>query len=279
MKSMIKSFKLIAKELIPPIFYELLSYFKKKWIKFEGDYSSWQEARSQCSGYDSEHILKKVLEATLKVKKGEAAFERDSVLFYEQEYVWPVLSGLFLAATHNQGKLNVLDFGGAFGSTYFQYKSFLQKMVDMTWNVIEQSHYVEAGIKHVQSDQLKFYRDINECKLQNNINVILLSSVLQYVDNPFDILHQLLACNASCLIIDRTPFSIKQNDQIVIQKVSPTIYSADYPMWIFSESHFNKYITKHWKCIASFVSPEGTRKTKSGVKLTFKGFIFESKKC
>jgi putative methyltransferase (TIGR04325 family) len=271
--------KKTIKEWMPPILYRSLSHLSRGGIQFEGNYSSWEEARSQCSGYDSEHILKKVLEATLKVKNGEAAFERDSVLFYEPEYVWPVLSGLLLAAAQNQGNLNVLDFGGALGSIYFQHNFFLQNLIDVKWNVIEQIHYVAAGKTYVEDNQLKFYCDINECNLQNNINVILLSSVLQYINTPFDIIRQLLACNASYLIIDRTSFSIKQNDQIVIQKVSPTIYSADYPMWIFSESHFNNYITKHWEPIASFVSPEGTKKTKSGIEITFKGFIFESKKC
>lgn len=269
----------IIKDWLPPILYRSLSHFKKSGIQFEGNYNSWEEARSQCSGYDSKHILNKVLDATLKVKNDEAVFERDSVLFYEPEYVWPVLSGLLLAAAQNQGKLNVLDFGGALGSTYFQHNFFLQNLTDVKWNIIEQLHYVENGKSHVQHNQLNFYHIINECNQQNNVNVILLSSVLQYLDNPFDILQQLLGCNASYLIIDRTPFSKKENDKIVIQKVPQTIYSAEYPTWIFSESLFNNYIAKYWKPIASFVSPEGTMQTKSGIELTFKGFIFESKEC
>jgi len=269
----------IIKDWLPPILYRSLSYFKKSGIQFEGNYSSWEEARSQCSGYDSEHILNKVLEATLKVKNGEAVFERDSVLFYEPEYVWPVLSGLLLAAAQNQSKLNVLDFGGALGSTYFQHKCFLQNLLDVKWNVIEQLHYVEAGKTYIQNNQLNFHHNINECKLQNSVNVVLLSSVLQYLNNPFDILQQISECNASYLIIDRTPFSKEQSDQIVIQKVPASIYSADYPMWVFSEPLFNNYIAEHWKLIASFISPEGTIQSRSGIKLTFKGFIFESTKC
>ena len=38
------------------------------------------------SGYDSQLILDKVLTSTLKVKNGEAAYERDSVLFDEIQY-------------------------------------------------------------------------------------------------------------------------------------------------------------------------------------------------
>ena len=57
-------------------------------------------------------ILGKVLEATLKVKNGEAVYERDLVLFDHIEFYWPVLSGLMWVAARNNGRLNVLDYGG-----------------------------------------------------------------------------------------------------------------------------------------------------------------------
>jgi hypothetical protein len=63
-------------------------------IRFEGEFATLEEANVHCSCYDAEDILAKVLEATLKVKRGEATFERDSVLFDEIEYAWPVLAGL-----------------------------------------------------------------------------------------------------------------------------------------------------------------------------------------
>ena len=73
----------------------------------------------------AQDILDKVLAATLKVKQGQAVFERDSVLFDEIEYSWPLLAGLMWAAASNGGKLNVLDFGGALGSSYYQNRKFL----------------------------------------------------------------------------------------------------------------------------------------------------------
>ena len=50
-------------------------------IEFVGNYSSWAEARANSTGYDSEVILNKTKDALLKVKRGEAAYERDSVTF------------------------------------------------------------------------------------------------------------------------------------------------------------------------------------------------------
>jgi putative methyltransferase (TIGR04325 family) len=84
---------------------------------FEGSYNTWQEADAHCNGYDNMDILEKVLFATLKVKNGEAVYERDSVIFDQIEYSWPVLTGLMWAAAQNSGCLKVLDFGGSLGSS------------------------------------------------------------------------------------------------------------------------------------------------------------------
>jgi hypothetical protein len=52
------------------------------------------------------------------VKTGEAVYERDSVLFDEIQYSFPVIAALLRVASANKGKLNVLDFGGSEKSHY-----------------------------------------------------------------------------------------------------------------------------------------------------------------
>mgnify|MGYP001500873774 CR=1 FL=1 len=47
------------------------------------------------------------------VKNGEAVYERDLVLFDYIEFYWPVLSGVMWVAARNNGRLNVLDYGGS----------------------------------------------------------------------------------------------------------------------------------------------------------------------
>mgnify|MGYP005852803247 CR=1 FL=1 len=213
--------------------------------------------------------------ATLKVKHGEAAYERDSVLFAEIEYAWPMLSGLMSAAARNGGRLNVLDFGGALGSSYFQNRKFLQTLLDVRWNVVEQFHYVEAGRKHIQDKQLRFYQTIEECISENQPNVILLSSVLQYLASPIELLGKLNKVGASYLIIDRTPFSANGTDKLTIQKVPADIYSASYPMWIFSLSEFKQFLEVNWRLMASTLRPEGYARTTNGVEFMFQYPLLE----
>lgn len=269
--------RLLLKDWVPPIALRAMRQMRGGGIRFEGDYASWDEALTKCSGYDATHILDKVLDATLKVKRGDAAFERDSVLFDEIEYAWPVLAGLMWAAARNGGVLNVLDFGGALGSGYFQNRSFLQALPKVRWNVVEQAHYVQAGQEHIQDAHLHFYPTIEACLAETQPNVILLSSVLQYLSDPLDVLERLSKCNAACLIIDRTPFALDSKDTLVIQHVPSSIYSASYPMWIFSQDEFNQHVASRWKLLASSLSPEGHVKTSHELNFHFQCMLFDSR--
>ncbi len=269
--------KYFAKNWIPPAIIRMFRHLCRRGIWFEGDYESWEEAMAKCSGYDADNILSKVLEATLKVKRGEAAFERDSVLFDEIEYSWPVLTGLMWAAARNGGKLNVLDFGGALGSSYYQNRKFLQSLSEVKWNVVEQEHYVEAGRKHIADEELHFYKTIEECLQENQPNVILLSSVIQYLKSPIEILNQLKIVNADCLHINRTPFSDSDEDKLVIQNVSDSIYEASYPIWIFSLSKFEHELSLSWNVVTKSISPEAYVRTKNGFNFSFQDMLLERK--
>lgn len=271
------SLKEFARDWLPPAVVRLLQQRRSSGLCFEGDFASWEDANTYCTGYDAEGILTKVLDATLKVKRGEAAFERDSVLFDEIQYAWPLLTGLMWAAARNNGTLNVLDFGGALGSSYFQNRKFLQSLPAVKWNVVEQLHFVEAGQKHVQDEYLRFYETIENCLLENQPNVILMSSVIQYLKSPIEIIKSLKIVNADCLIIDRTPFSNLDEDKLVIQNVPASIYKASYPMWIFSQAKAESELLMSWNIVAKNTSPEGRVLTKSGFDFSFQGMLLERK--
>ena len=269
--------KNLVRDCLPPVLVRWLQQLRNtEQIRFEGDFSTWEEASAHCTGYDTEEILAKVLAATLKVKHGEAVFERDSVLFDQVEYVWPVLTGLMWAAARSGGRLNVLDFGGALGSSYFQNRKFLQTLPDLRWNVVEQRHYVAVGRQHIQDERLRFYESIEECLTENQPNVILLSSVLQYLESPTDIIRELNNVGALCLVIDRTPFSLNRKDKLVIQKVPATIYFASYPMWIFSQSKLEQLLAENWCMVATNLSPEGYVRTAGNFEFSFQGMLLES---
>jgi putative methyltransferase (TIGR04325 family) len=265
MNSQIKEF---GKAVLPESVKRFLSGIIYGWHE---NYNSWEEAKQKCTGYDSVEILERVKSSALKVRNGEALYERDSVLFDEIQYSYPLLSSLMWIGAIYGGKLNVLDFGGSLGSTYFQNRLYLDSLPSIKWCVVEQPEFVKTGVDCFQTEKLSFYNTIDECTLTNSVNVVLISSVLQYLEKPFELLDKIRQTGIKYIIIDRTPF-ISGTDRITIQKVNPTIYKASYPCWFFNLRNFKKSMEKDYSMITEFGALD-----RANIKSEFKGFLFELK--
>lgn len=230
------------KNLLPPFLYDRLRQSSLRRYGWFGDYPNWEAAEASSVGYDSNLIIQKVLNSTLKVKNGEYPYERDSVLFDYIEYDWPLLAGLMWVAARNKGELNVLDYGGSLGSTYWQNRKFIQSLPSLTWNIIEQPQYVEMGQKHFQDDTLKFYNDLQSCLKATQPNLILISSVINYIKDPYSLLRSLCELKIPHMIVERIPFIHRGTDRLTVQKVPPKIYTASYPAWFFDKANFLSFI-------------------------------------
>ncbi|WP_207424489.1 methyltransferase, TIGR04325 family [Desertivirga brevis] len=251
---------------------------KKEKYGWFGNYSNWEAALDASTGYSADNILEKTKQSLLKVKQGEAVYERDSVLFDKKEYPFAVISCLLNIAVKNNNTLNLIDFGGSLGSTWFQVKDFIPDNVKVTWTIVEQEKYVECGKQFFEDEKLKFAYSIEECLETSMPSVVLLSGSVQYLSDPHSFLKQLASYSFDYLIFDRTAFvKNKEEDQLTVQIVPPDIYSASYPSWFFNEkrflNHFNDY-----KVVAEFVSfVEGETDIKiDGVPAGFdKGFFLK----
>jgi putative methyltransferase (TIGR04325 family) len=258
--------KKVIKELVPPVFLRMITGLFYGW---HGNYPSWNEATKKSGGYDSLSILEKVKASSLKVKNGSAVYERDSLIFDQIEYSFPLLTGLLWIAGRNNGKLNVLDFGGSLGSTYFQNKSFLDTLADVNWCIVEQREVVKTGIENFEDQRLHFFYSIDECLKTYDIHMVLLSSVLQYLEEPYKLLDEIISHKPEYIIIDRTPF-VKGNDRITIQTVNPKIYKGSYPCWFFNENKFVSSLIPSYKMIVEFDALD-----RANINSEFKGFIFQ----
>jgi putative methyltransferase (TIGR04325 family) len=220
--------------------------------QWSGDYASWSEAQAASTGYDTKTILTKVETATLKVKAGEAAYERDSVVFDQITYTWPLLACMLKIASEQGNSLNLIDFGGSLGSTYFQSRSFLSSLRKLHWNVVEQPHFVTAGNRSIADDTLRFYKDVAECVSQTSANTLLLSGVLQYLENPYERVADFIRQKFDYVLIDRTAFVTGDSSLLTVQRVPPSIYEASYPAWFFNERVFVAEFSTTHELVADF---------------------------
>lgn len=241
-----------------------------------GDYSTWAEAKKVCTGYDNDTILDSVKASVMKVKNGEAVYERDSVLFDEIQYSQPILDSLKNSAKN--GVLNIIDFGGSLGSSYFQNRTFLKELAELKWNIVEQAHFVECGRTYIQDDQLKFYYSIEDALLENKSNVLFLSSVIQYFENPYQLISDCLKYEFETIIIDRTAFVESFKERITVQIVPEFIYKASYPAWFFNEQKFVDAFSKQYNLISKFDSKFDPREQLEDKTWSYrKGFVFKRK--
>ncbi len=252
-------------------------YFKPKLFGWFGDYDNWRNARKDCSGYDTDIILKKVTDAAVKVKNGIAVYERDGVLFDHIQYSWPLLSALLWVAAKNNGQLNVIDFGGSLGSSYFQNRKFLDKLSNIKWNIIEQGNFVTTGREQLQDDRLKFYYDIEECIAgQGTPDILIISCALQYIEKPYELIEKITSLNIPYIIVDNTTFNFEDRDRITVQKVPPSIYSASYPCWFFNYSTIKKGFEKKYAMVSEHMNDAVIEL--DGRRITYSGFLMELKK-
>ncbi|MFD1769675.1 methyltransferase, TIGR04325 family [Sphingobacterium suaedae] len=242
-----------------------------------GRYASWEAAVAETSGYAQPTILQKTKEALCKVRDGKAVYERDSVLFSKKEYPFSIIASLLYIAAQQQNTLHVLDFGGSLGSTYFQVRDFLRPLKRLTWHIVEQSAYVDVGRQEFEDDQLKFFRTIEESMAHTGPHVILLSSVVQYLEDPHSFLSMLSTKDVPYLLFDRTAFVREGEDRLTIQRVPPEIYDASYPAWFLNEEAFLAHFSRY--CVmadfSSYVVGESDLFIDGELAGYDKGFLFE----
>jgi len=258
----------------PPAIVDARRHWLGHTLRFGDAGDDWAAAGRQSSGYAADVIVDRVAQATREVIAGRAVFERDSVLFHEPDYRYPIVAALLHCAQANNGRLDVIDFGGSLGSTYRQCKPLLGGVRELRWRVIEQPKFVAVGRREFTTDELGFAESADELPPSDVPALILVSSVLQYLEQPHSALDRLLQRRASHLVFDRTPMSARAEDRLCIQQVPKSIYDASYPCWVLSRPNLlRRLAAAGWDVLGEFPGMEGAFTTPSGLAFEFRGFI------
>jgi len=267
--------KQIVKKIVPISVLRLIASYR---YGFFGPYENWHAVQKKTVGYEHETILAKVESAVTMVKSGMAVYERDSVIFKKPEYSWFMVSALLYIARRECDKLNVVDFGGSLGSTYFQNRLFLEDLLEVKWNIVEQGNFVESGRKNFSDDHLNFYYSIDESLKHENSTTIIFASSIQYVENPYSILEKLVSeYSFEYIIFDRTTFGESAHDMVVLQKVPPQVYDASYPCWFLSKEKLIEFLSPKYEL---FVEADalGGEVVQHSVRGEYRGLFFKIKR-
>jgi putative methyltransferase (TIGR04325 family) len=222
-------------------------------IRYLGDYNSWTEAAEECEGYDDSVIINKAIWASQKVLNGEAKWERDSFLFYEQKYVYKLCASILRCALKNGNKgVRVLDLGGSLGSTYFQNIKYLEDVNNLEYIVAEQDHYRDYGHEHLENSILKFISSKDDWESQEKYDIILMSASLQYISEYIEITEKIKRARPEYIILDR--ILISERGRLCKETVPEKIYKSSYPVRIFSEKEIKDFFEPEYQVIENDIS-------------------------
>ncbi len=233
----------------------------KKGLYYFDSFDNWDDAYKASlkfgEAYESENIIEKVIEATEAVRNGDAVYEQDGVLYYEDAHVYEFLAALFYVFSRKE-KINICDFGGALGSTYFRYRKFFPKD-RINWNIIEQKAFVDYGKRYIP--EIKFHYSVQEqIHDSGKIDVVLFLSVLPYLDNPDGILTDVFEKKPEYILVDETVFNVSEEEEehIVLQYVPAEHYKAVYPSHIFNRGKFiRKFESNGYEKVLEWIYPVG----------------------
>ena len=241
-----------------------------------GNYSDWQKALQKSSGYDARQILEKTRSSAIKVKNGDAVYERDSVLYDKIEYSWPLLSNLLWIAQRNEGRLSLIDYGGSLGTSYFQNREYLAGLREVTWSIVEQEEYVKTGQSEIANDSLRFFYNIDEAIAKKGKHqVLLISCVLPYLEKPYQFLEEIIKKDFPYIIVDNTYFNPKPADRLTVQHVPPFYYEASYPAWFLDYNKVRSVFMNKYDLVAEYMNEQFLYFY--GEKINYRGFVMKLK--
>ncbi|MBS0664174.1 MAG: methyltransferase, TIGR04325 family [Verrucomicrobia bacterium] len=229
----------------------------RRWVRgpvYSGDYATWAAAAAASRGYADPVILEKTIAAARAVRDGRAAWERDTVQFPTPAANAPLLAALRRAA--QGGRLNLVDFGGSLGSTWWQHRAWLSDLTEVRWSVVEQPALVVAGRREFTTGPLRFYDSLAACVAAEHPDVVLLSSVLPYLEAPHALLAEIRRGDFRVVLIDRTGFVARGRDRLTVQRVPPAIYAASYPCWFFDRPALIAAFGPGWRVAAEWLTDD-----------------------
>lgn len=222
-------------------------------VRYLGDYQNWESAACECAGYDDSAIISKVIDSIGKVKRGDAVWERDSFLFYQEKYDYQICAAILRCAVKNRGGLvRVLDIGGSLGSSWFQNRKYLADLAKLEYVVAEQDHFAEYGHENLEDDTLKFIKSTDKWEHMGRFDIILMSASLQYIPQYKEILMRIQKAQPNYVILDR--LLVSDRIRFCMETVPEALYLSSYPVVIFDRSEAEGFFEYDYKLIENDIS-------------------------
>jgi putative methyltransferase (TIGR04325 family) len=101
----------------------------------------------------------------------------------------------------------------------------------LQWGIVEQPRLAAIGRRDFETSELHFHDSVESCLTSFRPNVVLLSAVLQYLPQPYEVLGKLLDQAFDFIVLDRHASSMT-TELITVQRLPKSLNGASYPSWL-----------------------------------------------
>ena len=213
---------------------------------------SWNAAVAKSVGYESTSIVGPVVEAA-RLLRNECLEAVVATSRFQQ-----VASGLLYCIVQSdlrpRQSIRVLDFGGGGADYFYQFQKFAPHF-NLDWTVLETPSLAEAMQRELGQGQTNLRWVDSFEKLSESYDVVLCSSVLQYLENPFEVLAELVK-KSQFLIINRIPLVETGEHFVAVQRILIGRKRGSYPAHFFSESRFLNDLSQYGSIPMRWMVPE-----------------------
>jgi len=250
--------------LLPPKLLKIILKFKKHGYRWTGNYSTFEEALSDATGYESDDIIDKT------IKRGNEAIEQKEISIVSNIQL---IASMFVCLNQLQKeKVNILDFGGATGGHYKLIKQFISNEVKLNYTVCETQALVRKAMKIFASDELSFVDDIKKINIKPDI--VLSSGTLQYLAEPIKVYEEFFKLEPKFIVISRFPTIENERDQLTVQHVPKDVYNGTYPCWFFSRKKWEDILNKRYEILLKW-NPQNDFVYYEGEKVYQIGYVLK----
>ncbi len=195
---------------------------------------SWESAVAKSSGYESANVVEPIVAAAKRIQ--DCAQASNFLTTRYQQIATGMLHCISQAQFDVGGPIRVLDVGGGGADYFYQFKKFARQ-INFDWTVLETPALAQAMSNEFGRNPTNL-RWISSIENTNETyDVILCSSVFQYVEKPFELLATLVR-KSEFLIVNRISLVDSSEHFVAVQRIITNGKRASYPVHFFADQKF-----------------------------------------
>ena len=210
-------------------------------LHLTGPWPSYEAARMHAAGYQAPAVLEKVESGFLDVVCGRAGYERDGMSYPEGPADLPIRTVLHDLLRPGD---TVVDVGGGLGGLFLNLPGLLASAGRRV--VVEQPLLANRGRELSAAHGLAIEFAVSLSDLGFVPDVVVLSSVLAYVPEPFAMLAAVAGLGPRTILVDRTPITRGDDVRWYVQE-NPGYYRTEvsYPIGLIPAARLKSALSSY----------------------------------